>query len=521
MKTTRTIASLMAIAVITACGDENGGAEAAAAQTAQDGAHAGGAALVDPQAVNQEDLQRIVSSDRVRQFYEGRDWQPAWTAENAPELVQTLRAVGKHGLDPADYVAPVEDAGTPAEREAALTAVALDLGDALGDGKADPNELFSIYTIPRPELDLVGGLGRAVNEGNAGQWLESLAPSDAQYRALSEAYLRYAREAAEGAGNSIESGDLIHEGDSDPRVPQIAEVLRTNGYLQGDGRDEPNVYTPAISRAIERLQGDFGIAEDGVVGPNTLEILNTGAEERSRILAVNLERLRWLPRDRPATRIDVNVAAAQLDYYRDGDLRDQRVVVVGQPGWETPQLGSPFYRFVANPTWTVPRSIEEEEIANRGPGYLQRNNMVRRDGWIVQLPGPENALGLVKFDLQNDYAIYLHDTPAKSLFDRNQRHLSHGCIRVENAPQFARMLAEDMGILAEYRNARETGEETFVDLPQNIPVRLLYHTAFLSPSGDVRFRTDAYGWDERVAEALGYEPRRSPTLETHIQDLGP
>ena len=192
-----------------------------------------------------------------------------------------------------------------------------------------------------------------------------------------------------------------------------------------------------------------------------------------------------------------------------------------QPDWETPQLGSPMFRLVANPTWTVPKSIEEDEIAGRGAGYLARNNMVRRDGWIVQLPGPDNALGQVKFDLQNDHAIYLHDTPAKALFAENQRHYSHGCVRVDDALGFARLLAQDFGVLREFDRARATGDETFVKLPEQIPVRLLYHTAFADGSGKVHFRTDPYGWDDRVAEALGYEPRAVRRLQRHLNDVGP
>src|SRR5690606_12814980 len=146
------------------------------------------------------------------------------------------------------------------------------------------------------------------------------------------------------------------------RVPQIVEALRDNGYLdeRSEQGTQDNLYSAAIADAVERMQDDFGIAVDGVVGPDTLAMLNTGAEERARTLAVNMERRRWLARNPPGTRIDVNIAAASLAYYKDGELRDSRSVVVGQPEWETPQLGSPIYRLVANPTWTVPKSIEED-----------------------------------------------------------------------------------------------------------------------------------------------------------------
>jgi L,D-transpeptidase YcbB len=497
-----------------ACGSQDGGTARAQSEAA---------ALVDPERVEPRELQAVVSDERVRAFYEARNWRPAWTRDSVPSLVDALRGAARHGLDPDVFLRPAESAPDPARREGALTKAALDLADALGDGLVDPSEIFELYTLPRPEHDLVAGLSQAVADNRAGEWLEGLAPDSAEYRALSRAYLRYAGEAASGDRGRIEEGEAIREGDSDPRVPRIAEVLRANGHLGEDEQPagEGDRYTAAMAAAVERLQEDFGIAADGIVGPDTLEVLNAGAGDRARTLAVNLERLRWLERQPPPTRIDVNIAAATLDYYRDGSHSDRRNVVVGQPGWETPQLGSPIYRLVANPTWTVPKSIEEEEIAPRGEGYLRRNNMVRRDGWIVQMPGPDNALGLVKFDMHNDHAIYLHDTPAKPLFQRNQRFFSHGCVRVENAEEFARLLARADGVLPEYEQARVSGNETFVNLTTNIPVRLLYLTAFADRSGNVVFRTDAYGWDDRVAEALGYSARQTRRIRAHISDVGP
>ncbi|MGV3554817.1 MAG: L,D-transpeptidase family protein [Croceibacterium sp.] len=481
--------------------------------------------LVDPDAVSADALRAVVGDEQVRRFYAAREWQPAWTRETTPGLVEALDGSARHGLDPRDFLGPVEAAQGPTAREAALTRAALDLADALGDGLVDPTGVFEVYTLPRPKLELAAGLSAALAESQVAAWIDGLAPDDAEYRALSEAYVDHIEHAASGAERAIDEGDAIHPGDSDPRVPQIVEVLRANGYLAAkmepaEGQDAAR-YSPDIAAAIEKMQDDYGIAADGVIGKGTLELLNTGSGERARTLAVNLERRRWLARNAAATRIDVNTAAAVLTYYRDGKSRDRRRVVVGQPDWETPQLGSPMFRLVANPTWTVPKSIEEDEIAGRGAGYLARNNMVRRDGWIVQQPGPTNALGLVKFDLQNDHAIYLHDTPAKPLFKENQRHFSHGCVRVDDAVGFARLLAQDFGVLREFDKARGTGDETFVKLPEQIPVRLLYHTAFADSSGKVHFRTDPYGWDDRVAEALGYEPRAVRRLQQHLGDVGP
>ena len=204
-----------------------------------------------------------------------------------------------------------------------------------------------------------------------------------------------------------------------------------------------------------------------------------------------------------ATRIDVNTAAAFLEYRRDGALRDRRNVVVGQPDWETPQLGSPIFQLVAHPIWRVPDSILEDELKEKSPAYLAAQGMEWRDDRLVQLPGPKNSLGQVKFDMRNDQAIYLHDTPAKALFGLPERHRSHGCVRVQDALGFALLLAHDDGILIDFQEALTKGEESFVKLKTEVPVRLMYRTAFLD-DGKVHFVDDVYGWDDDVAYALGY-----------------
>lgn len=298
-----------------------------------------------------------------------------------------------------------------------------------------------------------------------------------------------------------------------------------NDGLTGAGVDasspSPTLYTQRIADAVMRLQQDYGIAKDGVVGPNTLEVLNLHAGDRARALAVALERLRWLARNPPATRIDVNTAAAQLRYYRDGMVVDSRKVIVGKPGKETPLLMAPMYRLVANPTWTVPKSIEYGEMSHVGASYLRKHNMVRRNGFIVQLPGPNNALGLVKFDMLDTQAIYLHDTGSRSLFERSQRHLSHGCIRVDDAPGFAQVIAEDAGIADKWQQAVAKRTQTFVNLPQKLPVRLLYENVFVDDGGQVAFRPDPYDWNGPVAKALGFGEDMSTRAKAEPIDIAP
>lgn len=460
---------------------------------------------------------KAVAEGNVRSVYERLGWRAAWSRDTVKSLDEALAERGRHGLDRLDFDLPGAGA-TAARADVARTRAALAYADALAKGRTDPGELHEIYTLPRPSRDLVAGLADALTSGDVRGWLAGLAPDDEEYERLSEAYLAYSKRPGDGAG--IGGDRPIRSGEADARVPAIATALAKGGYVDNAEGAGP-AFTPALAEAVKHLQRDYGIAADGVIGPDTLSVLNLSPADRARSLAVALERRRWLSRTPAATRIDVNVAAAELAYHRDGAIIDRRRVVTGKPGTETPALLSPIYRLVANPTWTVPKSIQNGELANVGRAYLRSHNMKIRGGWIVQQPGPDNALGLVKFDMRNQHAIYLHDTAAPKLFDRAERHLSHGCVRVADALGFADMLAEQEGVADEWREARRSGDMTFVSLPREIPVRLLYHNVFIDADGEVAFRTDPYGWNDPIAKALGFGDVETRRVRAEAVDVGP
>ena len=441
-----------------------------------------------------------------------------WSDATVKQLREAIDRRAAHGLDRMRFAIGGEPGS--AEGQAALTQSALRYAAALARGASDPGKLNSIYTLPRPNPDLRRGLAEALAKGQVDDWLASLAPQDDQYRALSKAYLALRTTGQAPAAPIPDAGKPIEPGASDPRIPAIARQLVASGYLDRAAA-EGGRYDPAMVKAVRHMQADYGIKPDGVIGSEALEILNLSDAERARAIAVAMERMRWLDRNPPAPRIDVNLASARLAYWRDGKLADGRKVVVGKPETETPQLGSPIYRLVANPTWTVPRSIQNKEIAGKGAAYLRRNNMVWKDGWIVQQPGPKNSLGLVKFDMQNEHQIYLHDTPAKQLFSEVQRQRSHGCVRVEDAPGFAAMLARDEGLSDEWEKARGGGKESFVPLPRPIPVRLFYQTVLFDEAGEPVIRADPYGWNDRVAAALGFPASEGYRLHPPASDVGP
>ena len=194
----------------------------------------------------------------------------------------------------------------------------------------------------------------------------------------------------------------------------------------------------------------------------------------------------------------------------------------GEPDKPTPQLQAPIVRLVANPTWNVPDGIAAKELVTKSSGWLQRYGYVQKDGKWVQQSGPKNSLGLVKFDMDDKEAIYLHDTPAKALFSMPERHRSHGCVRVQNAIQFATALAQEQGIFDQFQQAMQQEDEAFIKLKTPIPVRLVYQTAFWDGSR-VQFRPDVYGWDDNVAKALGLAPGspiKIPQPESS-DDIGP
>lgn len=516
MKAKRAVRGLAVLALPCLLFPANGARAAVFAQ------QAGGGAAVQIAA---EEL-RASARGAVERFYQRAGWRAVWSKEAVAGLDAALKDRARHGLEHVAFMPDTPSQASAVEREIRLTEAALRYARALANGLVDPESLHQIYTLPRAGADLENGLAQAVGDGRIESWLAGLAPADAEYRRLSQTYLTLRDEAAPGAPSPIR-GPLLKVGDRDARVPAIARRLIDGEYLPplqaalAEKPAEASLYTPEIAEAVKRLQSDFGIAADGVVGPNTLRVLNFGPADRARAVAVALERRRWLPRTPPSTRIDVNTAAARLYYYRDGVLVDTRRVVVGKPGTETPALQSPIFRLVANPTWTVPKSIQNGELAHVGPGYLRRHDMRLRNGWIVQGAGPGNALGLVKFDMENRHAIYLHDTSAPELFDRSLRHRSHGCVRVEDALGFAEMLARDEGVADAWARARSGGEQQFLELPQRIPVRLLYQNVFLTPEGEIAFRTDPYGWNGKIAKALGFGDQVETGVRSDQHDIAP
>jgi peptidoglycan hydrolase-like protein with peptidoglycan-binding domain len=277
---------------------------------------AGGAA---PPAVSAAALKTAADDPAVKAFYQKRNWKAAWSEASAEALVQALQAAPRHGLNVARFADLVDESNTGAVREARLTQAALAYAEALARGAVNPKKIEKIWALDGNEVDLAAGLNQALQTGSVDAWLSSLAPQDAEYAALSDAYVAARAQADQAAASPIPAGPAVRAGASDPRVATIAQRLIAARYLAGTPQTGADgVFTPQIADAVKTLQRDSGRPPTGVVDDATLALVNEAPAALSRQLAVNMERRRWLKREVPATRVDVNTAAAELVYLHDG-----------------------------------------------------------------------------------------------------------------------------------------------------------------------------------------------------------
>jgi murein L,D-transpeptidase YcbB/YkuD len=302
----------------------------------------------------------------------------------------------------------------------------------------------------------------------------------------------------------------LEAGDTAEAIVSLRRRLRLLGDLERDGAGP--VYDSTLVLAVQRFQRRHGLEPDGIIGAGSLRAFNVPLARRLRTMLINMERLRWVPEQQPADLLVVNIPEFRLHVYEQGREVMSMAVVVGATATRTVIFSDTLSQIVFSPTWTVPTSITRNEILPkmaRDPGYLRKNNMEIVGGTaslpvIRQRPGASNALGRVKFLFPNSYSIYMHDTPSQGAFALEKRAFSHGCIRLSQPRELAEyLLRDDPDWTAEsIRQAMYGGRETTVLLKQKRPVRIGYFTAWVDGEGQLNFRDDVYGHDERLAREL-------------------
>jgi murein L,D-transpeptidase YcbB/YkuD len=285
-------------------------------------------------------------------------------------------------------------------------------------------------------------------------------------------------------------------------------------------------FDSVLVEAVRRFQRGSGIADDGTVGPATRDALNVPVERRIRQLRASLERERWLPASLGRRYVAVWIPAFALEAVDGGRVALESRVIGGKAGWHTPIFSAPMRTVIFNPYWNIPPSILAKEVLprqRRDPSYFGREGIEAvRDGGAVryrQVPGPRNPLGAVKLVFPNPYNVYLHDTSSPSLFARDERAFSHGCVRVEKPLELAAFaLAETPGWRPEgVEAATHRGGERPVTLAEPIPVYVFYRTAWVDDQGAVHFRRDLYELDARLERALA---SRSPAQVRPARERG-
>jgi L,D-transpeptidase YcbB len=481
----------------------------------------------------------------TREFYRKRAFTPAWLDDGRPEsqmdqLVAAIRAANDDGLDPALYGAThlegrlkeatkgllrrkrveAEDA---ARLDVWLTYVYMQFASDLADGLSDLAHVDPSWKIPQEAFDALVHLESALAANRVRQSLADLTPTHFQYRVLRDLLADYRKRAAAGGWPTVARSTAIRPGSAGAPVKSVAQRLAASGDYRGSVTSQgPMTYGPELQDAVKAFQRRHGLDENAVVGPAVVDAMNVPIQERIRQIELNLERWRWLPRDLGARHVLVNIPAYRLDVWEAGKVALSMRVVVGKKDTPTPIFSDDMTHIVFSPYWNVPQTIARDETlpsVMQDPAFLRRMNMEVVDGAgrvidpgaidaadpskyrFRQRPGGHNSLGLVKFMFPNRFNVYLHDTPADSLFARATRSFSHGCVRLEQPQALAEYVLKDRPEWSSDRiaEAMHASDEQTVKLRKPLPVYMLYWTADVTPEGSVQFRPDIYGVDARQA----------------------
>ncbi|MDB4906629.1 MAG: ErfK/YbiS/YcfS/YnhG family protein [Gemmatimonadetes bacterium] len=396
-----------------------------------------------------------------------------------------------------------------AQADLLLTSAFTALGEDLLTGQVNPKEMSQDWHIDPQEEHVDSALVRSLRDPDLAAAIGRMRPQDEDYANLRKDLVTYRALTQKGGWNPVPSGKATTPGQ--PDAPARLEALRAR--LSMEGYQVPAtagaLYDRPLAALVAQFQSRHGIAVDSTLGPETISSLNLSAEYRLGQVAANLERYRWLPRSLGERYILVNVPAFRLEAYDKGEKALEMKVIVGQEyeGKNTPVFSDTMQYVVFRPYWNITPDIQAKEVGPKiaaDPGYLDRENLeYYKDGGatrIRQKPGPKNSLGLVKFLFPNSFNIYLHDTPADNLFEKDVRAFSHGCIRLEKPEEMAQfVLGWDAN---QVREAMQNGPDNkSVTLKQTIPVYIAYFTAY-TRDGQLYFGNDLYDRDAALVKKV-------------------
>ncbi|NSX55347.1 L,D-transpeptidase family protein [Parasulfitobacter algicola] len=488
-------------------------------------------------------LAEAAASDRgIAEFYKSRNYEPIWTGSSSKDrqrrqsFLKALKTADDHGLPAESYKADtilsnLRGAKTVRERaqiEVQLSKMFLDYARDIQTGVLVPSRVDSGIVRKIPYRDRTATL-TAFSKSSANGFIKSLPPRNPEYTRLMKEKMRLERLLARGGWGPEVRARELKPGATGAQVVALRDRLRAMGYIR---RSSTQTYDDNIRKAVALFQRDHGLRTDGVAGKGTMSEINKPVEARLQSVIVAMERERWMNMDRGKRHVMVNLTDFTAKIIDNNKVTFSTRSVIGKnvDDQRSPEFSDTMEFMVINPSWYVPRSIATKEylpLLRRNPNAVRhleiRDTRGRRVNRATadfanytennfpytmrEPPSQGNALGLVKFMFPNQYNIYLHDTPAKNLFNRETRAYSHGCIRLRDPFDFAyALLAKQTNDPEGFFKAQlRTGKEVQVDLKQPVPVHIMYRTAFTQAKGPINFRRDVYGRDARIWRALERE----------------
>jgi len=458
-------------------------------------------------------------------------WSDPWRDAEIAELAGALAEAWTHGLDPARYPDPsdLRAMARGPDRDAMARDAWFALADDLAFGQVDPRRLNPDWNAPRREIDLLTHYAEAREGAGVRASLDALAPAHPDYEALRRELIR--RTVSPTAPVTIPDGERLRRGDSGPRADALRARLNQLGLIDGPG-SAGAAFDARMETALMRFQARHNLAADGVLGADTLAELNAGNGRRVDQLRANLERWRWLPADLGERHIRVNIADYRLEAWANGRPERVHQAQIGARWTSTPVFSEDMRIVEINPWWYTPMSLGAPWLqrfrTNPASAYANGYHLVDLDtgqrvdaysaDWnnrryrVIQQPGPNNAMGQVKFLFPNVHNIYIHDTPHQRRFLNTQRDDSAGCVRVRDPVELAIwVLGAEGWSAADVRAAFDSGQTRRVRLQNRIPVHILYFTAVSDRIGQVRYVHDVYRRDAALIRALNGDLPPLPT----------
>ncbi|MCS6758939.1 MAG: L,D-transpeptidase family protein [Candidatus Devosia euplotis] len=491
-----------------------------------------------------KDSRAYAEAQKLYFFYGARHFEPIWLDQTAngqvafsppaQKILKLFKNAASEGLRPSDYLIPeldVTSAGNGpikmAALETAFSRATMRYATHIYTGRIVPSSVSGSLDVTPKRLDEASLLVQLASSADPIKVLAALEPAHPEFLALKAALANFDQSQTDSPAQ-IAAGAILRPGMDDARVPALRQRFEL-----ADSADTP--YDDRIVEAVKAFQQARNLTVDGIIGPAALAALNGGAPLTKADILANMERWRWMPRDMGKFNVLVNIPEFRLSINRDGKEEYTTRVVVGTTERQTPIFSDNIRHIVVNPYWNVPSSIIKAEIAPavlRNPGYIDSHNYdLLYNGspvspWSVdwnqvsaanfpfrvrQRPGTSNALGQIKFLFPNKHDVYLHDTPSKSLFSRDFRAYSHGCVRVQNPLEFAdALMANESKISRASLEGMFGSAERWVNPEQQIPVHIAYFTIRVTPDGALQSFGDIYGHNAKLIAAMGLDTNAPP-----------